>query len=166
VIAAVGVWAQCTINVRQRYPLYRTAFSIAAEIVTMAATGFVYVRLGGTRGPFEMAQLSRPLVGAIATYFCVNTGLVAGGIALSTGRSTLRVWREEFLWSGTSFMVAGSAGAMAAVVISRGEHWKALVMVAPVYLTYRTYGVFIGRIEDQKRHLEEMTQAEEERRRL
>jgi len=166
VIAAVGVWAQCTINVRQRYPLYRTAFSIAAEIVTMAATGFVYVRLGGTRGPFEMAQLSRPLVGAIATYFCVNTGLVAGAIALSTGRSTLRVWREEFLWSGTSFMVAGSAGAMAAVVISRGEHWKALVMVAPVYLTYRTYGVFIGRIEDQKRHLEEMTQAEEERRRL
>src|SRR5215470_14015311 len=28
VIAAVGVWAQCTINVKQRYPLYRTAFSI------------------------------------------------------------------------------------------------------------------------------------------
>src|SRR6185369_7084321 len=29
VIAAVSVWTQCTINVKRRYPLYRTAFSMA-----------------------------------------------------------------------------------------------------------------------------------------
>ena len=28
-------------------------------------------------------------------------------------------------------------------------------MLAPVYLTYRTYQVFLGRIEDQRRHVEE-----------
>ena len=41
VVAAAGVWTQCTVNVKQRYPPYRTVFSIAAEILTMAATGFV-----------------------------------------------------------------------------------------------------------------------------
>ena len=49
-------------------------------------------------------------------------------------------------------MVAGTAGAIAAVVIERGEQWKAVLMLAPVYLTYRTYHLFIGRLEDEKRH--------------
>ena len=164
VIAAVGVWTQCTVNVRRRYPLYRTAFSVGAEAVTMAATGIVYLALGGPERPLEVTVLMRPLVGAIATYFLFNTGLVAAAIAFSTGRSPWTIWRQEFLWSGTSFMVAGSAGAVAAVVVDRGEHWKAVLMLAPVYLTYRTYRLFIARLEDQKRHLEAMTRAEEERR--
>ena len=49
-------------------------------------------------------------------------------------------------------MVAGTAGAVAAVVIARGGHWPAVLMLAPVYLTYRTYQVFIGRLEDRDRH--------------
>ncbi len=53
-------------------------------------------------------------------------------------------------------MVAGSAGAMAAVVVARGEHWKAVLLIAPVYLTYRTYEVFVGRLADQARHMGEM----------
>ena len=52
-------------------------------------------------------------------------------------------------------MVAGAAGAMGALVIERGDHWMAILMLAPVYLTYRTYQVFLGRIEDQRRHVEE-----------
>ncbi|HYT75985.1 MAG TPA: ATP-binding protein [Vicinamibacterales bacterium] len=155
IIAAVGVWTQCTVNVRQRYPLYRTVFSIAAEVITMAATGLVYQALGGTTGPFDVTVLMKPLVGAIATYFCINTGLVAGAIAFSTGRPLWNVWREDFLWSATSFMVAGSAGAIAAVVIDRGEHWTAVLMLAPVYLTYRTYRLFVARLEDQKQHMSE-----------
>ena len=50
-VAAAGVLAQCTINVKQPYPIYRTVFSVAAEILTMAATGLAYRALGGTQGP-------------------------------------------------------------------------------------------------------------------
>src|SRR4029453_16023121 len=117
VIAAAGAWTQCTVNVKQRYPLYRTVFSIAAEILTMAATGWAYQAFGGAPGPLVLASLVKPLVAAIATYFCVNTGLVAVGIGLSTRRPAGRVWREDFLWSAASFMVAGTAGALAALVI-------------------------------------------------
>src|SRR6185295_1563279 len=120
-----------------------------AEAITMAATGVVYQLLGGLFFPIVAVGLARPLVGAIATYFLINTVLVAAAIAFTAGRPVFRVWRDEFLWSGASFMVAGSAGAMAAVVVARGETWKAILLIAPVYLTYRTYELFVGRLEDQ-----------------
>src|SRR3982751_2296047 len=56
--------------------------------------------------------LARGLVAAIATYFLVNTGLVAGAIGLSSRRSVWVVWYENFLWSAPSFMVAGGAGGL------------------------------------------------------
>jgi signal transduction histidine kinase/CheY-like chemotaxis protein len=156
VIAAAGAWMQCTLHVKQRYPAYRTLFSIAAEIVTMAASGAVYQALGGTFQPTAALPVMRPLAGAIAAYFFVNTGLVAGAIGLSTGRSPWAVWGQDFAWSATSFMVAGSAGALAAVVIARGEQWKAVFLLAPVYLTYQTYRLFTARIEEERRHNAEM----------
>src|SRR5439155_18959676 len=137
------------------------------------ATGFVYQQLGGSHGTVDLATLPRPLVGAIVTYFVVNTGLVAGAIALSTGRTPLEVWRREFLWSGASFFVAGAAGAIGAVLIERHQLWTAALMLAPVYLTYSTYRIFVGRLDDQQRHrerlarpLEEMTRLEEQRNQL
>jgi hypothetical protein len=92
IIGAAGAWAQCTINVKRAYPLHRTLFSVAAEAVTMMASGYVYHSLGGRTGGFELAVLAKPLVGAILTYFLVNTGLVACAIAVSTRRSPIDVW--------------------------------------------------------------------------
>ena len=158
IVAVAGVLTQCSYKVKKSYPLYRTLFSAAAEVLTMTATGIVYQQLGGSLRPSHIAGLAKPLVGAIAAYFIVNTSLVAGAIALSSSRSFFNVWRDDFLWSGASFMVAGSAGAMAAVVVARGEHWKAILLIAPVYLTYRTYEVFVGRLADQARHMAEMRQ--------
>jgi PAS domain S-box-containing protein len=153
-VAAAGVWTQCTFRVKRSYPPYRTVFSIAAEVITIQATGVLYAWLGGSAdAPHPV--LPGPLVGAICTYFAINTGLVAMAIALSTRQRAWKVWQDNFLWSGPSFMVAGGAGGMAAAVIMRGDHWLALLMMAPVYLTYRTYQVFLGRIEDERRHAEE-----------
>jgi signal transduction histidine kinase len=151
-VAAIGAWVQCTINVKGHYPLYRTVFSVAAKAITMVAAGLVYRWLGGPAGTLELSLLVKPLVGTIAAYFIVNTGLVAAAIALASRLRVWDVWHNDFLWSATSFMVGGSAGAIAAVVVQRGDHWKALLLLAPVYLTYQTYKIFSGRLEDQKRH--------------
>jgi signal transduction histidine kinase/CheY-like chemotaxis protein len=161
IIAVTGVIAQCTVHVKQRYPLYRTVFSAAAEALTMGATALVYERLGGSMGAIAFLELAKPLVGAIGTYFCVNTGLVAAAIGLSTGRSVWRVWRDDFLWSGASFMVAATAGACAAVVIDRGETWVALLMLAPVYVAYRTYQLFVGRLDLLERERSARASAEQ-----
>ena len=155
-VAAAAAITQCTYKVRQRYPLYRTAFSVAAEALTMGATGLAFLWLGGVVGQLEVHAVARPLVGAILTYFVVNTGLVAAAIALSTGRGLGDVWRHDFLWSGVTYMVAGTAGAVAAKVVQRGDHWIAILLLAPVYLTYRTYLLFLARFEDQQRHMADM----------
>jgi signal transduction histidine kinase/ActR/RegA family two-component response regulator len=161
-IAAAGVVTQCTYKVKQPYPIYRTIFSTAAAVITMGATGAVYLWLGGTVAPFDTFAPARPLVGAIATYFLFNTSLIAAAIALSTSRTFLSTWRLDFLWSGASFMVAGTAGALAAVIVDQGEEWKAVLLIAPIYLTYRTYELFVGRLEDQKRHMEEVLRLHQE----
>lgn len=162
VIAAISVWTQCTINVKRRYPLYRTVFSMAVGVLTMAMSGAAFRLLGG--GSFQLPAVIPAIVGAIAVCFCCNTALVAAAIGLSAGRSVWHVWRDDFLWSMTSFFVAGSAGAIAAVVIQREQQWTALLLLAPVYLAYQTYGVFAARLEDQRRHLDELTRLEAERR--
>jgi PAS domain S-box-containing protein len=154
-VAVAGAWTQCTFKVQRPYPLYRTVFSLAAEAITIQATGLAYAALGGVLRPDSFGDLPKAMVGAIATYFLVNTGLVAGAIAFSTRQRPWRIWHHDFLWSAPSFMVAGSAGALAAVVLVRGGAWPAILLLAPVYLTYRTYLVFLGRIRDQQRHVEE-----------
>jgi PAS domain S-box-containing protein len=154
-VAIAASLTQCIVKVRQRYPVYRTVFSVSAEALTMAATSLAYASLDGPLAPTDFSRLPQPLVGAIATYFVVNSGLVAGAIALSTGRSPWKVWRDDFLWSAASFAVASGAGALAAVIVSRGDHWLAVLLLAPVYLTYWTYQLFVGRLDDQRRHLAE-----------
>ena len=81
---------------------YRTVFSIAAEAITIQATGVVYALLGGEPAMSGLSALPRAVFGGIAAYFLVNTGLVAGAIALSTGQNAWRVWHDNFLWSGPS----------------------------------------------------------------
>jgi PAS domain S-box-containing protein len=154
-VALAGTWTQCTFKVKRTYPMYRTAFSLAAEAITMAATAAAYAALGGSWTPVEFEGLARPLVGAIAAYFVVNTSLVAAAIALSTRQPFIRIWREDFLWSASGFIVGGSAGAVASVIAARGQVWSVFLMAMPVYVAYRTYAVFVGRLDDQRRHVEQ-----------
>ena len=167
-IAVAAAFTQCTYKAKRSYPMYRTVFSMSAEALTMAGTSVTYAWLGGPMGPSasSITALAQPVTGAIAIYFLFNTGLVAAAIALSTNRPITKVWRDDFLWSGVTFMVAGSAGAAAAIVISRGNFWIAMLMIAPLYFTYRTYQLFVARIDDQQRHMAEMRRMHEARHEL
>src|SRR5712692_577459 len=93
-VAVAGAWTQCTFNAKRRYPLYRTVFSAATQAVTILVTALAYDRLGGPQAPSTFSALAQPLVGAMAAYFFVNTGLVAGAIALSTDQPFGKVWRD------------------------------------------------------------------------
>ena len=84
-IAVAAFWTQCAYKPKHPYPPYRTLFSAATGALTMMATSLVFTSLGGADTPIDSFTLARPLVGAIATYFGVNTGLIACAIALSSG---------------------------------------------------------------------------------
>jgi diguanylate cyclase (GGDEF)-like protein/putative nucleotidyltransferase with HDIG domain len=158
-VAAASAWAQCTFRTQARPPVYRTLFSMAALIVTVKATGQVYTWLGGPPpgASFVLAAIPKPLVGAATTYFLCNTALIAAAIGLSTRQPVLRVWNENFLWSAPSYFFGAGSAAVAAAVVETGGYWMALLLAAPPYLIYRTYKVYLGRIQDQQRHVQQVS---------
>jgi diguanylate cyclase (GGDEF)-like protein/putative nucleotidyltransferase with HDIG domain len=159
IVAGTSAWSQCTFRTQQRSPAYRTLFSMASLVLTVKATGLAYAWLGGPPPgvPFSAISIAKPLVGAATVYFICNTVFVATAISLSTRQSILRVWNENFLWSAPSYFVGALAAGSAAWVVDRGGYWMASLAAAPLYLTYRTYKVYLGRIQDQQRHVQQVS---------
>jgi len=154
-VAAGSAFSQCHLNNKERNPLYRTAFSVASLVITVQGAGLAFSLLGGTTDTMPLAALARPLVGAATAYFLLNTGLVAAAIALSNRQSILSTWHDNFLWSAPSYFVGAGSAALAASLVERAGYWVAPLTFAPLYLTYRTYKVYMGRIEDEQRHVEQ-----------
>jgi diguanylate cyclase (GGDEF)-like protein/putative nucleotidyltransferase with HDIG domain len=156
IVAAVSAWSQCTFRIKERNPTYRTLFSMACLVVTVQAAGLVYTWLGGVPQHFDVWTLPRPLVGAATTYFIINTVMVATAIALSTRQNIAKVWNENFLWSAPSYFVGALVAAGAVGITTISMKWVVPLLAAPLYLTYRSYKVYLGRIDDEQRHVREM----------
>jgi diguanylate cyclase (GGDEF)-like protein/putative nucleotidyltransferase with HDIG domain len=153
-VAAGSAYSQCNLNSKDRNPLHRTLFSMAALVITVQGAGLAS-RLLGYHGPSaSFAEIARPLVGAATVYFLLNTGLIATAIALSARQSARTVWQTNFLWSAPSYFVGAGVAAVAAWLMAHAGYWTAPLTFAPIYLTYRTYKVYMGRIDDQQRHVQ------------
>jgi len=154
VVAAASALSQCHLNTRTRTPVHRTLFSMATLVLAVEGAGLAFRLLGG--GPVTgLVALAEPLAGAATVYFLINTVLVAVAIALSTDDSVIGTWRQNFLWSAPSYFVGAGSAALAVWVVSRFGYWMAPLTFAPIYLTYRTYKVYMGRIEDEQRHAQQ-----------
>jgi len=157
IVAAVSAWSQCTFRIKEHNPVYRTLCSMASLVIAVQAAGWVYGALGGVPGHFDIRTLAKPLVGAATMYFVVNTVMVASAIALSTKQPVAKIWNENFLWSAPSYFVgAGAAAAAIGVLNFVSVRWLLPLAAAPIYLTYRSYKMYLGRIDDEQRHVREM----------
>jgi diguanylate cyclase (GGDEF)-like protein len=149
-VVAASAWSQCTFRMRQRNPAHRTLFSIAGLAVTMQIAGLVFVSLkAGHEGTSQGFVL--PLGVAAFVYFLCNTWFVAMAIALSTGQTLARVWQDNFLWSAPSYFFGAATAGVIKVLYEQGAYywWIALILI-PGYLTYRSYRLFILRIETEQ----------------
>jgi PAS domain S-box-containing protein len=158
VLAGLGGAVQCLAARRTRpLPIYRVLFSMSALVITVQVTHLVYAALGGQTGALSPRDLATPVVGGACAYFLCNALLVALATSLATGQSAWRTWVDAYLWSGVSF-VAGAGVAVAAVwFIDNHEVLSAIALAAPVYLTYRTYHVYLGNIERERQHAAEVS---------
>jgi diguanylate cyclase (GGDEF)-like protein/putative nucleotidyltransferase with HDIG domain len=153
IVAASSAFSQCHLNKKERSPLYRTLFNIASLIVTVQGAGLAF-RLLAHAGPADpLTAMARPLVGAATVYFLLNTGLVATAIALSSRERIATTWHTNFLWSAPSYFVGAATAALAVWLVTHAGWWVAPLTFAPLYLMYRTYKVYMGRIEDEQRHV-------------
>ena len=157
-VAVASAWSQCTFRMKTKNPFYRTLFSMACLAITVQASGFAYEALGGVPGTLasDASGVTRPLVVAATVYFVFNTCLIAVAVSLATRQPFLTVWNQNFLWSAPSYFVGAGAAALATYLMLYSGLWTAALVGAPLYLTYRTYKVYLGRIDDERRHVEEM----------
>jgi diguanylate cyclase (GGDEF)-like protein/putative nucleotidyltransferase with HDIG domain len=150
VIGALSALCQCTFRIREPNPPHRTLFSMASLVITISAAGTVYRAFGGVPGELDLWSGLTPIVAAAAAHFLVNTLLIAAGIALSTDTPIAAVWHRNFLWGAPGYFVGAAAAAAVVALQQYSSHSLIPLGVIPVYLTYRTYQVYLGRIEEEQ----------------
>jgi len=93
---------------------------------------------------------------AACVYFVANTVPVAAVISLTERRSLRKIWTDCYFWSFPYYLVgAGVAGMMS--WLHDFTDWQTSLLILPVvYLMYRSYRLYLGKLEDEKRHVEEM----------
>jgi len=157
-IAGASGATQCLVGGRARSSVSQTLFSVAALVITIQAAGLAASSLGGFPFDATLATLSRPAVAAAATFFICNSCLIAAAVALSRHERFTRVWHENFLWTAPACFIGAGVAVIAVRVVMTMQVWSVLLAAAPLYLTYRSYRIYLGRVEDQQHHLREVSE--------
>ncbi|HET9699058.1 MAG TPA: HD domain-containing phosphohydrolase [Terriglobales bacterium] len=96
------------------------------------------------------------LVAAACTYFVTNTMPVAVVIALTEHKPFRKIWSECYFWSFPYYLVGAAISGMVSYV-NKFIGWQTSLLILPViYWIYRSYRLYLGRLEDEKRHVENM----------
>ncbi|MGA3092847.1 MAG: HD domain-containing phosphohydrolase [Terriglobales bacterium] len=101
---------------------------------------------------------------AACVYFLGNTLPIAIVIALAEQRSLRKIWRETYFWSFPYYLV-GAALVGFFSYSNRRVGWESTLLILPVmYWIYRSYYLYLGRLEDAKKRVEiEKLQVEAEK---
>jgi diguanylate cyclase (GGDEF)-like protein/putative nucleotidyltransferase with HDIG domain len=159
VIAAVSAWVQCTVGYRERNPVHRTAFSMAAMTITALAAGLVYRELGGTPASMVSALvgLEKPIAAAGTTYFLMNTLLVTTAVGFETRQPLRKIWNEHIVWSALSYFVGGGVAALGVFLVTGTGIWLAPLLVVPLYFTFSTYRLYFERMNTDQHRVRELS---------
>ena len=96
------------------------------------------------------------LVAAITHYGC-NTAAMSIIIGLTEDKPFAKVWTNCYLWSFPYYMV-GAAAAGLVNFLNRHIGWQSsLLVLPPIYLMYRSYRLYLEKLETEKRHVEQVS---------
>jgi diguanylate cyclase (GGDEF)-like protein/putative nucleotidyltransferase with HDIG domain len=151
ILGAVSMLAQCLYPERPK--AIQVTFNVCAGSVSTALAYAVYHQ------PLANQLVgNRPvLLGLAATvYFIANAGSIAAVISLTERRPLTRILVDCYFWSFPYYLVgAGIAGVVA--WLDQKFNWETSLLLVPVvYVIYRSYRLYLGKLEDEKRHVEEM----------
>jgi len=153
-VGCVATLMQCySSSSRRRPPIIQVMFNMSSLAVAIACTNFAW------HSPFLSARHADTAVMLLITclvFFTMNTLPIATVISLTEGKSLRRVWKDCYFWSLPYYLF----GAAVAGLTSAATHrygWQAALLVVPLlYLIYKSYNLYVGRTEAEKKHAEEM----------
>jgi diguanylate cyclase (GGDEF)-like protein/PAS domain S-box-containing protein len=167
-VAGISAWLQSAFgHDHRRNPAYRTIFNASALVLTVRAAGLTFEYMGGQPGVLDLSLrgIAKPVVASALVYYLVNTSIVATAVALANRKPVWSIWHSNFLWTAPSYYVGAGAAVAAAILWKTQQWWLLPFAIAPVYLTFRSYRMYVDRLRSEERHKEEMSAALENARR-
>jgi diguanylate cyclase (GGDEF)-like protein/putative nucleotidyltransferase with HDIG domain len=151
-LGSVGALMQCFQGQRPRPA--RIVFNVCASALASALAYGAYHQIPPLYGRLDLRPFL--LVVAAIVYFVINTAAVVGAVVLTEGKSLDKIWVQYYAWSFPYYLggaaIAGGIGWM-----DQAFQWESSLLVLPiVYLIYRSYRMYLGKLDDEKRHVEEM----------
>jgi diguanylate cyclase (GGDEF)-like protein/putative nucleotidyltransferase with HDIG domain len=90
------------------------------------------------------------------TYFVLNTLPVATIISLTENKSLRKIWSDCYFWS-LPYYLAGAALAGLIGWLDQRINWQTTLLALPaMFVIYRSYRLYISKLQNEKRHVEEM----------
>ncbi|MBI3471150.1 MAG: HD-GYP domain-containing protein, partial [Candidatus Solibacter usitatus] len=138
-------------HAKERRQVLKVLFNLSSVMVAITLSYDLFhwgwLHAMGMEFPLKLA-----LVACI--YFVVNTGSVAVVIAFTEGKGLAKVWRDCYFWS-FPYYILGAAVVGLFDLGNRVVGWQTSVLVLPVvYLIYRSYRLYLGRLETEKAQAE------------
>jgi putative nucleotidyltransferase with HDIG domain len=97
------------------------------------------------------------LLAAAITHFVFGTVGMATIIGLTENKRIQQVWTDSYLWLLPYYLV-GAAVAGFVSLLNRHVGWQAAALVLPpIYLLYRSYRLYLGKLETEKTHAEKLS---------
>src|SRR5207248_9531482 len=77
-------------------------------------------------------------------------------VALTESKKLHKVWSEAYFWSFPYYLMGGGVAA-AISFCNRRMGWQTIILALPVvYVIFRSYRLYLGRLESEKNHAEQI----------
>ena len=151
ILGCASILVQCLYP--DRPSAIQVTFNICSSAVSTALAYGAY-DLSLSRGLVTSQALALGIAASI--YFVASTGSIATIISFTEGKSLRKILVECYFWSFPYYLVgAGIAGAIG--WFDTAFNWETSLLVVPVvYLIYRSYSLYLGKLDNEKLHVEEM----------
>lgn len=152
-IGCLATVAQCLWKAKTPPKPVQILFSITSMAVAISTSYHFHESLKTSSWTLHPVIL---LVMTSCVFFLVNTVQVAIVIAMAEKRSLWTLWRECYFWS-FPYYVLGAALAVFLTLGSPSDGWPISFLALPaIYIIFRSYRSYLGRLEDEQAHTEEM----------
>jgi putative nucleotidyltransferase with HDIG domain len=127
----------------QRRPAVKIAFNVPLLIVTVGIAGLVYQSFGPYWTSLETPRFLVPLFFCGIVYYIVNTASISTVIALSDGKSPLRIWKQNYMWTFFHILAFMPVGAIIALIYVKSGMWTVALFVVPLFLARYSFQLYI-----------------------